>query len=298
MLSLLAALGCTTSRDAPGGGTATAGNPSTAAWPMPNEPGLGLPNERHYALDRADSESVVLDVVTGLAWQRNVPSESFSVDEAERYCDDLTLGQNDDFRLPTRIELVSLLDLGRSEPAIDPEAFPATPGEWFWSSSRSAGDPTRAWYAYFYFGYPDLEDAGNAFRVRCVSSAGLKKTTGPRFDVRPDTARDLRTGLTWQRGTAPAPLGLFAARDYCAELDLAGEQGFRLPTMPELETLVDETTRAPAIDADVFAGTPSVPFWTGSAWAGSAELAWYVSFDYGAALYDLGTTPNAVRCVR
>jgi hypothetical protein len=42
------------------------------------------------------------------------------------------------FRLPTRIELASIVDYARGAPAIDSTAFTAPP-EPFWSSSDSVG---------------------------------------------------------------------------------------------------------------------------------------------------------------
>jgi len=265
---------------------------------MPNTPGLGLPNERHYSAGGAEGEGVVTDLVTGLEWQQGVPDESFTFTEAASYCAGLELGGEGGFRVPTRIELVSLLELSRAEPSIDVSAFPGTPGDWFWSSSTSAGDPTRAYHAYFYFGYPDLEDRTSALRVRCVRSPGGERPRATAYDRRADTARDPFTGLTWQRGTADTPLTQGDADEYCADLVLDGHDDFRLPTMPELETLVDESVRAPAIDRVTFPETPALPFWTASSWAGSSDLAWYVSFDYGAALYDLVSAPFQTRCVR
>jgi len=289
---LLAAVGCGTVHEAPVTGSTS--EPNDAAWPMPTAPGLGLPNARHY--DTAESETVV-DLVTGLVWQAAVPEETFTWQEAADHCTELRLGGRDGYRLPTRIELVSLLDLERTEPAIDTTAFPETPGEWFWSSSSSAEEPTRAWYAYFYFGYPDVGEQESTFRVRCVASPAEKPRTGARYELAGSSVRDRRTGLTFQQSVAPEALTQEDATRYCDDLELDEHGDWRLPSMPELQTLVDERVRAPAIDATAFPDTASGAFWTGSVWAGSAELAWYVSFDYGAALYDLRTTKNAVRCV-
>lgn len=261
---------------------------------MPASPALGLPNARSYDTGGSDT---VLDLVTGLEWQAKVPEETFTWREAAAHCDGLVIGDRTGFRLPKRIELVSLLDLERAEPAIDLAAFPGTPGEWFWSASPSAEEPTRAWYAYFYFGYPDVDERESAFRVRCVRSPGPKPPAGARYELAESSVRDRRTGLTFQRAVAPAALTHEQATRYCEDLQLEGRSDFRLPSMPELETLVDERVRSPAIDLATFPDTEPVPFWTSSVWAGSDELAWYVSFEYGAALYDLRTTKNAVRCV-
>jgi hypothetical protein len=152
------------------GGAAGGGVRAWAAWPMPNQPGLGLPHEQRYTVVTATStaDEVVRDDVTGLVWQRLLSSRTFTWNEAVDYCDGLTLAGGGDWRLPSRIELVSLLDLSQTDPAINRDAFPNTPGEWFWTASRQAGNPTNAWYVYFYFGYPDTDDQQRPFRARCV----------------------------------------------------------------------------------------------------------------------------------
>ena len=127
----------------------------------------------------------VKDTSTGLTWQRVLPaayagctgrySTSGSVGEAcnwegaKTYCTQLALAGGG-WRLPTKDELVSIADTGRTNPAIDTTAFPNTPGEWFWSSSPYVGPSGGAWSVNFYFvnGFSDNFATGNAYRVRCV----------------------------------------------------------------------------------------------------------------------------------
>jgi len=53
-----------------------------------------------------------------------------------------------------------------------------------------------------------------------------------------------------------------AAR-YCSTLDLHG-MGWRLPTVKELQTLIDETAAMPAVDAVSFPNTSSEYYWSSS----------------------------------
>ena len=53
------------------------------------------------------------------------------------------------WRLPNVRELASIADKSRSNPAIDPTAFPATPSFWFWSSSPYVGLSFSAWFVDF-----------------------------------------------------------------------------------------------------------------------------------------------------
>ena len=53
------------------------------------------------------------------------------------------------WRLPNVKELTSIADKSRSNPAIDPVAFPATPASSFWSASPNVGGANVAWHVSF-----------------------------------------------------------------------------------------------------------------------------------------------------
>lgn len=286
--------------------------PAWATWPMPNQPGAGLPNQQSYMVvgDMSGvsgmSHATVRDEVTGLVWQRDLADERFTWQAARDYCAALNLAGWDDWRLPSRIELVSILELSRTNPSIDRVAFPGTRGEWHWTASSRAGDMARAWAVYFYFGYPDTDDKEIDFRVRCVrhpamsgsGSPGSPAVDQPRYDVQSETVRDLRTRLTWQRNVSADSLPLQLAQDYCAALTLAGRDDWRLPSLQEFQTVVDEGRVQPAMDPQAFPGAPSAGFWSATRWAGTPELAWHVDFDTGSAAYDTATMLYRVRCLR
>lgn len=89
-------------------------------WPMPNPAAANLPEPSSYIT----TVDVVTDNVTHLEWQRDVPPTSLSWQAAIAACDALVLGGKSDWRLPTRIELLSLFDYTRVAPALDTTAFP------------------------------------------------------------------------------------------------------------------------------------------------------------------------------
>lgn len=76
------------------------------------------------------------------------------------------------WRLPNIKELSSIADKSRSNPAIDTTAFPATPSNWFWSSSPYVGYPVNAWVVGFYDGSVgfNYRGVGIDYRVRLVRS--------------------------------------------------------------------------------------------------------------------------------
>ena len=120
----------------------------------------------------------------------------------------------------------------------------------------------------------------------------------PRYELQADTARDVRTGLTWQRAASPDTFTWSAAALHCGDLELSGQNDWRVPTMKELQTIVDESHVGPAVDPAVFPDTPALPYWTSSPWAATPNLAWYVHFQHGSGLYELVTKEFRVRCVR
>lgn len=147
-----------------GGSSGNPGGP-WVAWRMPNPASAGLPNPSHYGVDTTND--VVMDKVTGLMWQRSIAQTVYTWDEAKSYCQDLVLGPYDDWRLPSRIELVSIVDYTQWDPAID-TAFPNTPSVDFWSASVYADIPENAWTVEFYEGDSYPPPMSSAFSVRCV----------------------------------------------------------------------------------------------------------------------------------
>jgi len=111
----------------------------------------------------------VLDNVTGLRWQRVVSVATYTQDGAWNYCARLFLEGYSGWRLPTYIELISIVDYGRVLPAIDTVAFPGTPSTFFWSSSQDAwGISLAVWGVTFDDGRAIRVDHNESRQVRCV----------------------------------------------------------------------------------------------------------------------------------
>jgi len=120
---------------------------------------------RSYTRD--NDKEVVVDNATGLMWQDN--SEAKTVTKpwtgAVTYCENLTLGGYDDWRLPTRKELVSIVDYGRYYPSLDPE-FLNFASSYYWSSTTRAG---YAWIVYYFSnGLQSTSYLSHLDYVRCV----------------------------------------------------------------------------------------------------------------------------------
>ena len=74
---------------------------------------------------RDDSKEVVIDNITGLMWQDDEEAKTVTKnwEGAKTYCSNLNLGDYDNWRLPTRKELFSIVDFGQNYPAIDVNKF-------------------------------------------------------------------------------------------------------------------------------------------------------------------------------
>jgi len=127
-----------------------------------------------------DQGEVVVDLSSGLMWQKcpyglsgsqceEGDSESHSLPEALAACEDLEHAGFDDWRLPDRHELLSLVDWGEVYPAIDTEFFPNTPSYEFLSSTRLALVVNDFFCVDFASGKSDrCTGTGSYGRVRCV----------------------------------------------------------------------------------------------------------------------------------
>lgn len=137
-----------------------------ASWPVPSVLDAGLPNPQIF---RVDTEGVVTDTVTNLEWQQVASTETFTWDEATQHCTSLELAGGG-FRVPTRIELISIRDYSASLPAMDTNAFPNAPSERFWTASPFDMNRNQAWAVNFGFSTSSVnaQDKDKKYFVRCV----------------------------------------------------------------------------------------------------------------------------------
>ncbi len=112
------------------------------------------------------SEEIVTDNITGLQWQddkearvvqkRWITTDNYkkknyndtSGDTAITYCDKLTLGGYTNWRLPTRKELLGIIDYGKFNPAIG-SVFVNVSSRKYWSSTEIGDDGSNRWIVSF-----------------------------------------------------------------------------------------------------------------------------------------------------
>lgn len=132
-----------------------------ARWPVLNSPLLV-----------SDGENT-RDQTTGLLWQKVAAWKTMTWDEARAHCGALNDPPRDGtgdnvavpgrpWRLPTRIELLSIVDYRKSNPAVTAGAFEGdgpVDGP-FWTATRDAADEGKAWVVNFNLGTPDTFRTG------------------------------------------------------------------------------------------------------------------------------------------
>lgn len=241
-------------------------------------------NTPQYTAGRDNNVELITDHITGLTWQRSPDTETRTWDQAIEFTEGLTTSGFDDWRLPNKLELQTILAFGNTPGQLRP---PPSQTE----ASESFGERICAWTITNLM-FPSLEakticlpdKQGNlsskytkqyiyAVRGPAVSS-GLFK------DNRDQTVTDQKTGLMWQ-GTEILPRKWEHALAYCEELELGGFDDWRLPTLKELMSLVNEEHINPSIDTSFFPATRSAAYWTGTTFSGHPGFAWYVRFDNG-----------------
>ena len=96
-----------------------------------------------------NKDGTVTDNSTGLVWQQD-GSALKTWQEALLYCEKLTLGGHNDWRLPDRNELQTIVKYIMNSPSIDKVFFPNTEPSPYWTSTTHVGYPDKAWSIDFY----------------------------------------------------------------------------------------------------------------------------------------------------
>ena len=223
-----------------------------------------------------------------------------------------------DWRVPNRRELRSLLSLQTRLPAL-PEGHPFTQvfNGWYWTATTAAIAPAHAWYvaldgARMFYGGKDQSfmlwpTAGEGRDViprtgqslcydtvgKVIPCAGSGQDgewrrgaawPAPRFETRPDGVLDRLTGLLWRReaNLTQQPVVWRAALAAVASLNPDSGPQWRLPTINELEALVDCATHSPALPSGHPFGEVQSIYWSSTTSLFEPDWAWALYLDKGA----------------
>lgn len=109
----------------------------------------------------------------------------------------------------------------------------------------------------------------------------------------------LNADLLWQddEQTRDLKLNVLEATRYCRNLNFMTKKDWRLPTYPELLSIVDYF-RFDSAKIDGIKQIRSNKYWTSSNDASDVSANWYIDFKYGQTGTSLRTIKYNLRCVR
>jgi Protein of unknown function (DUF1566) len=112
--------------------------------------------------------------------------------------------------------------------------------------------------------------------------------------------RDDETGLVWEKTLETAEMSWSDARALCADKDVGGRKGWRLPSIAELTSLVDPSIRSgPTLPlGHPFTNVLMDVYWSATSVTDNPKSAWLVFFDTGKATFAFKTITFHVWCVR
>ena len=258
-----------------------------------------------------NGNGTVTDNNTALIWQKEDDGSTYNWYQAsgtydgmynpssQDVCGSLDLGSYTDWRLPSKKELITLVDYSVPwpGPTINP-VFTNTKQASYWVSTSANYYPGFAWLVDFAAGYVYGYYKDYAYYyVRCVRGEQLDSAN--LVDNSDGTITDARTDLVWQKQDGGIARTWQAALDYCNGLSLAGHTDWRLPNVKELESITDDSRHDLAIDP-IFSGTSS-DYWSSTTSANhpDPDYAWNANFNGGF----VSSSPKRndydyVRCVR
>ena len=160
-------------------------------------------------------KAVVKDFLSGLMWTKDATPARFprTWKEAFEYVDQMNTTYSygyDDWRLPDRYELFSLISHSQVNPSL-PANHPFTNvfAGYYWTYSPCCQWPKQAWYIHLGGGRVFKGMKQGSYLVWPVRNIKLYKPLvsirfieGHRFDKRKDIAIDRSTGLMWPRLSA------------------------------------------------------------------------------------------------
>ncbi|NLW80182.1 MAG: DUF1566 domain-containing protein [Desulfovibrionales bacterium] len=278
-------------------------------------PGVAWPEPRFALL----GHDLIQDLLTGLFWTRVAGLGDFPMSWAEALSAvagmnrDKALGHAD-WRLPNRRELASLVSPAHQRPAL-PSGHPFIVSQtWYWTSTTASLAPRYAWHVHLEGGRMFYGDKGRDAMVwpvrgvgavlprtgqrRCWDAGGVAVAclgTGqdgelrqgvpwpePRFTREKGGVHDALTGLLWtlsadQAGPCSWEQALHAAQG-CRE----GGRNWRLPTIRELESLVDADEHSPALPRDHPFRDPREAYWSSTSSAFAPDWAYCLYLHKGA----------------
>ncbi|WP_415395975.1 DUF1566 domain-containing protein [Sulfurimonas sp. CS5] len=117
-------------------------------------------------------ERVFIDKSTSLIWQDHQDNEDLSITyyQSKDYCADLVIGKYNNFRIPSLVELQSIVDYKNYNSAIK-KGFDYVSDEYYWTTTPFVGEKNVVWLIHFKKGERTVKDMHYDRHIRCVQSS-------------------------------------------------------------------------------------------------------------------------------
>jgi len=251
---------------------------------------------------------ILLDNKTGLQWQNNenVTASDYALslgsenwNKAIQYCEDLTLGTHDDWRLPSIHELVTIVDYSKDNSSVN-EMFKNVAGvegypevHQYWSSTALSSSESFAWVVEFNSGEYHYTGKNSIANLKCVRGEDLGESQFVRKSN--EVVIDVNTNLKWQDNEIGVSGSINDAISYCENLTL-GDNSWRLPNINELLSLSDHKLQGNSI-SEVFQNTSNVFYYSSTPNSLDDTRYWLLGFENQGSQRDRVQSNYRTRCV-
>lgn len=252
-------------------------------------------------------------------YSENKPRTYCHIEQFASRVNKVGLCGHNDWRVPTRSELTSIIHFGKNQPAIDSDYFPNSLNNFYWTWNPVAERPIEAWAINFEFGFTSplrKTDLRPVRLVRSTASSNKLKTSSSISTLKHSSDGsivDRATGLAWQHcllgqsgdncelGTPQTFTWAEALTNPMVAIPKAGEtdkKGWRLPNVRELASLVELGNSNLAINPSLLPNGSANQIWSSSPYQFYSHYAWFLNSSDGIFNYGDRQDKKAVRLVR
>jgi len=210
-----------------------------------------------------NGDGTITDLNTGLMWQQDPSSQTFTYYQAQDHCEDLELAGYDDWRAPNLKELFSISNFNSGWPYLNTNYFTLASGqvtkdEQYWSSNHYVGVTVEGG-SDAAFGVNHVTGHIKAYPANAGGPIGGKYVRAVRgntygenefVDNGDGTISDNASGLMWTQDDLEDEIEWKDALAYAENSEYADYTDWKLPDVKELHSIVDYSYSPSATDPD------------------------------------------------
>lgn len=179
------------------------------------------------------NDNIVIDTNTGLMWQKTTATgedgKGYTFEQALIYCHNLNISGYTDWRLPSKNEIMTIVNYSNQRPTIQTDFFPDTKSSFYWTSTTQSNNSSIAWSIDFSSGAMDFSRGKKSnYFVRAVRGGIASNLTTWYRDGDGDKFGDPAVSIKII-ATYPQPSGYVSNNEDCNDAEIATN-----PLAPEI----------------------------------------------------------------